>query len=377
MDTNRPLRVIVSGGGTGGHIFPAVSIANAVKKQHPEAEILFVGAEGRMEMQRVPAAGYEIKGLPVRGLVRPLWSPRNIGVMMDFFKSKKMVKDVIRAFKPQVAVGVGGYASAPTLNAAYSLGIPCLIQEQNSYAGVTNKSLAKKAKKVCVAYEGMERFFPADKIIMTGNPVRQNLLETCVTKEEARKSFGLDPNKKTVLVIGGSLGARTVNESILSHLNDIRKSDVQFIWQTGKYYSASIAGALAIVDPVGNMKVMDFISSMDNAYAAADLVVSRAGASSISELCLLGKPCVLVPSPNVAEDHQKKNALALSTKGAAILVLDSQAKDTLVKTALETVADDQRLASLSENAKKLAFHNSADVIAEEVYKLAMEYANKH
>ena len=330
-----------------------------------------------MEMQRVPAAGYEIKGLPVRGLVRPLWSPRNIGVMMDFFKSKKMVKDVIRAFKPQVAVGVGGYASAPTLNAAYSLGIPCLIQEQNSYAGVTNKSLAKKAKKVCVAYEGMERFFPADKIIMTGNPVRQNLLETCVTKEEARKSFGLDPNKKTVLVIGGSLGARTVNESILSHLDDIRKSDVQFIWQTGKYYSASIAGALAIVDPVGNMKVMDFISSMDNAYAAADLVVSRAGASSISELCLLGKPCVLVPSPNVAEDHQKKNALALSTKGAAILVLDSQAKDTLVKTALETVADDQRLASLSENAKKLAFHNSADVIAEEVYKLAMEYANKH
>ena len=223
----------------------------------------------------------------------------------------------------------------------------------------------------------MERFFPADKIIMTGNPVRQNLLETCVTKEEARKSFGLDPNKKTVLVIGGSLGARTVNESILSHLDDIRKSDVQFIWQTGKYYSASIAGALAIADPVGNMKVMDFISSMDNAYAAADLVVSRAGASSISELCLLGKPCVLVPSPNVAEDHQKKNALALSTKGAAILVLDSQAKDTLVKTALETVADDQRLASLSENAKKLAFHNSADVIAEEVYKLAMEYANKH
>ena len=377
MDTNRPLRVIVSGGGTGGHIFPAVSIANAVKKQHPEAEILFVGAEGRMEMQRVPAAGYEIKGLPVRGLVRPLWSPRNIGVMMDFFKSKKMVKDVIRAFKPQVAVGVGGYASAPTLNAAYSLGIPCLIQEQNSYAGVTNKSLAKKAKKVCVAYEGMERFFPADKIIMTGNPVRQNLLETCVTKEEARKSFGLDPYKKTVLVIGGSLGARTVNESILSHLDDIRKSDVQFIWQTGKYYSASIAGALAIVDPVGNMKVMDFISSMDNAYAAADLAVSRAGASSISALCLLGKPCVLVPSPNVAEDHQKKNALALSTKGAAILVLDSQAKDTLVKTALETVADDQRLASLSENAKKLAFHNSADVIAEEVYKLAMEYANKH
>lgn len=376
MDKNRPLKVIISGGGTGGHIFPAVSIANAIKKQHPEAEILFVGAEGRMEMQRVPAAGYEIKGLPVRGLVRPLWSLRNIGVMMDFFKSKKMVKDVIRSFNPNVAVGVGGYASAPTLNAAYSMGIPCLIQEQNSYAGVTNKSLAKKAQKVCVAYEGMERFFPADKIIMTGNPVRQNLLATTVTKEDARKSFGLDPNKKTVLVIGGSLGARTVNESILSHLDDIRKSNVQFIWQTGKYYSASIREVLATSNPVANIKVMDFISNMDNAYAAADLVVSRAGASSISELCILGKPCVLVPSPNVAEDHQKKNALALSTKGAAILILDNEAKETLVKVALETVADDKKLVSLSENAKKLALHGSADVIAEEVYKLAMEYANK-
>ena len=376
MDKNRPLKVIISGGGTGGHIFPAVSIANAIKKQHPETEILFVGAEGRMEMQRVPAAGYEIKGLPVRGLVRPLWSPRNIGVMMDFFKSKKMVKDVIRLFNPDVAVGVGGYASAPTLNAAYSMGIPCLIQEQNSYAGVTNKSLAKKAQKVCVAYEGMERFFPADKIIMTGNPVRQNLLATTVTKEDARKSFGLDPNKKTVLVIGGSLGARTVNESILSHLDDIRKSNVQFIWQTGKYYSASIREVLATSNPVANIKVMDFISNMDNAYAAADLVVSRAGASSISELCILGIPCVLVPSPNVAEDHQKKNALALSTKGAAILILDNEAKETLVKVALETVADDKKLVSLSENAKKLALHGSADVIAEEVYKLAMEYANK-
>ena len=376
MDKNRTLKVIISGVGTGGHIFPAVSIANAIKKQPPETEILFVGAEGRMEMQRVPAAGYEIKGLPVRGLVRPLWSPRNIGVMMDFFKSKKMVKDVIRLFNPDVAVGVGGYASAPTLNAAYSMGIPCLIQEQNSYAGVTNNSLAKKAQKVCVAYECMERFFPADKIIMTGNAVRQNLLATTVTKEDARKSFGLDPNKKTVLVIGGSLGARTVNESILSHLDDIRKSNVQFIWQTGKYYSASIREVLATSNPVANIKVMDFISNMDNAYAAADLVVSRAGASSISELCILGKPCVLVPSPNVAEDHQKKNALALSTKGAAILILDNEAKETLVKVALETVADDKKLVSLSENAKKLALHGSADVIAEEVYKLAMEYANK-
>lgn len=372
MEHNEPLRVIVSGGGTGGHIFPAVSIANAIKKQHPEAEILFVGALGRMEMQRVPAAGYEIEGLPVRGLVRPLWSPKNIGVMIDFLKSKSQVKKIIKDFKPQVAVGVGGYASAPTLNAAYAMGVPCLIQEQNSYAGVTNKSLAKKARKVCVAYSGMERFFPADKIIMTGNPVRQNLLDANISREEARKSFGLDPDKRTVLIIGGSLGARTVNESVLSHLDDIRKSDVQFIWQTGKYYSQSISDALGKVEAVPNLKVTDFISNMDNAYAAADIVVSRAGASSISELCLLGKPCILVPSPNVAEDHQTKNALALSTKDAAIFVKDADAKNTLIGIALETVGDDKKLASLSENVKKLAFHNSADVIAEEVYKLAKE-----
>ena len=376
MEQNRPLRVIVSGGGTGGHIFPAVSIANAIKKQHPEAEILFVGAEGRMEMQRVPAAGYKILGLPVRGLIRPLWNPKNIGVMLDFLKSKKMVKDIICDFKPQVAVGVGGYASAPTLNAAYAMGVPCLIQEQNSYAGVTNKSLGKKAQKVCVAYSGMERFFPADKIIMTGNPVRQNLLETKMTKEEARLSFGLEPNKKTVLMIGGSLGARTMNESVLRHLDEIRKSDAQFIWQTGKYYSQDIAEALTLKEDVPNMKVMDFIGSMDNAYAAADIVVSRAGASSISELCLLGKPCILVPSPNVAEDHQTKNALALSTKDAAIFIADKDAKDALIATVLRTIEDDVKLASLSENVKKLAFHNSADVIAEEVYKLAIEYKNK-
>ena len=370
-----PLRVIVSGGGTGGHIFPAISIANAIKKLHPEAEILFVGAQGRMEMQRVPAAGYKIEGLSVRGLIRPLWSPKNIGVMMDFLKSKRQVKDILREFKPQVAVGVGGYASAPTLNAASAMGIPCLIQEQNSYAGVTNKSLAKKARKVCVAYSGMERFFPADKIIMTGNPVRQNLLDIAVTKEDARQSLGLNPQKRTVLIIGGSLGARTINESVLNHLDAIRQSDVQFVWQTGKYYSESIQEALRKTDVVENLKVMDFISNMDNAYAAADIVVSRAGASSISELCLLGKPSILVPSPNVAEDHQTKNALALSTKDAAIFVADKDAKDTLISIALDTVSDDKKLASLSENVKKLAFHNSADIIAEEVYKLAMEYHN--
>lgn len=377
MEQNRPLRVIVSGGGTGGHIFPAVSIANAVKRQHPEAEILFVGAEGRMEMQRVPAAGYKIIGLPVRGLVRPLWSLKNIGVMFDFLRSKRKVKAIIQDFQPQVAVGVGGYASAPTLNAAYSMGIPCLIQEQNSYAGVTNRSLAKKAQKICVAYSGMERFFPADKIIMTGNPVRQNLLENQTSQEEARQSFGLEPDKKTVLIVGGSLGARTVNESVLAHLDDIRKSNVQLIWQTGKYYSQSISEALEKSEAVPNLKVMDFIGCMDYAYAAADLVVSRAGASSISELCLLGKPCVLVPSPNVAEDHQTQNALALSSKDAAIFVADKEAKEKLVQTALETVTNDERLLSLSENVKKLAFLNSSDIIAEEVYKLAVEYKKRN
>lgn len=377
MEQNRPLRVIVSGGGTGGHIFPAVSIANAVKRQHPEAEILFVGAEGRMEMQRVPAAGYKMIGLPVRGLVRPLWSLKNIGVMFDFLRSKRKVKAIIQDFQPQVAVGVGGYASAPTLNAAYSMGIPCLIQEQNSYAGVTNRSLAKKAQKICVAYSGMERFFPADKIIMTGNPVRQNLLENQTSQEDARQSFGLEPDKKTVLIVGGSLGARTVNESVLAHLDDIRKSNVQFIWQTGKYYSQSISEALEKSEAVPNLKVMDFIGCMDYAYAAADLVVSRAGASSISELCLLGKPCVLVPSPNVAEDHQTQNALALSSKDAAIFVADKEAKEKLVQTALETVTNDERLLSLSENVKKLAFLNSSDIIAEEVYKLAVEYKKRN
>lgn len=372
-EANKPLRVIVSGGGTGGHIFPAVSIANAIRELRPDAEILFVGALGRMEMQRVPAAGYEIVGLPVRGLIRPLWNPKNVGVMLDFVKSKRQVKKVIKDFRPDVVVGVGGYASAPTLNAAHSLGIPCLIQEQNSYAGVTNKSLAKKAHKVCVAYSGMERFFPADKIIMTGNPVRQSLLDVTIAKGDARKSFDLHPDRKTVLIIGGSLGARTVNESVLTHLDDIRNSEVQFIWQTGKYYKAEIDEALSKTDAVDNLKVLDFISNMDNAYAAADIVVSRAGASSISELCLLGKPCVLVPSPNVAEDHQAKNARALSSKDAAIFVADKEAKETLIGITLATIADDEKLASLSENVKKQAFHNSAAVIAEEVYKLAVEY----
>lgn len=372
------LRVIISGGGTGGHIFPAVSIANAIKEQHPNTKILFVGAEGRMEMQRVPAAGYEIKGLPVRGLIRPLWSPKNIGVMMDFFKSKNMVKQIIKDFKPQVAVGVGGYASAPTLNAAYSMGIPCLIQEQNSYAGVTNKSLAKKASKVCVAYNNMERFFPAEKIMLTGNPVRQGLLNNQKPKEEAIKTFGLSAEKKTVLIVGGSLGARTVNESILNHLPEIEavKDSIQFIWQTGKFYNAQILKELNTKGKPENLFVTDFISKMEDAYSAADLVISRAGAGSISEFCLLEKPVILVPSPNVAEDHQTKNAMALVNNDAALFVKDAEAKDTLLPLAIKTVNDSDKLASLSKNIAKLALRDSANVIANEVFKLATTYSNK-
>ena len=372
MELKEPLRVIVSGGGTGGHIFPAVSIANAIKAEYPDAEILFVGAEGRMEMQRVPAAGYKISGLPIAGFDRKNLL-KNVVVLYKIAKSQWKARKIIKEFRPHVVVGVGGYASGPTLKTAGQMGIPTLIQEQNSYAGVTNKLLAKSAKKICVAYDGMERFFPAEKIIKTGNPVRQNLLDAKVTKADATESFGLDPKKRTVLVIGGSLGARTVNESILQHIEDIRGTkDVQFIWQTGKYYSEEIHMALAKEDPVQNMKVTDFISNMDNAYAAADLVISRAGASSISELCLLKKPCILVPSPNVAEDHQTKNALALSTKGAAIFVKDSDARNELIPLALKTVVDDAQLASLSENVGKLAYHDSAKKIADEVVKLAVE-----
>lgn len=364
------LRVIVSGGGTGGHIFPAVSIANAIKSKCPNAKILFVGALGRMEMQRVPDAGYEIVGLPVRGFKRPLWSPANIGVAIDFLKSKRMVRKTIRQFAPDVVVGVGGYASAATLDAASAMGIPTLIQEQNSYAGVTNKHLAAKARKICVAYDGMERFFPADKIIKTGNPVRQNLLETIVTRDEAVRSFGLDPAKKTVLLVGGSLGARTINESVLEHLDLVEQSGVQFIWQTGKYYSEAVAERLKAHKPLPMLKQMDFISDMGAAYKAADLVISRAGASSVSEFCLIGKPVILVPSPNVAEDHQTKNALALVNKDSALYVKDADATDTLLKLAVDTVGNTVLLAQLTENIKKLGMHNSADVIADEVLKLA-------
>ena len=364
------LRIVISGGGTGGHIFPAVSIANAIRTLRPDAKILFVGALGRMEMTRVPAAGYEIKGLPVRGLIRPLWSPKNIGVLIDYLKSKRQVRKIIRDFRPMAAVGVGGYASGATLDAAAAMGIPCLIQEQNSYAGMTNKHLAAKAEKICVAYDGMERFFPADKIIKTGNPVRQALLESNVTREEAIKQFGLAPEKKTILLVGGSLGARTVNESVLSHLDLVRKSDVQFIWQTGKYYNASIMERLAKEPKLDNLVVTDFIADMAAAYKAADLVISRAGASSISEFCLIGKPVILVPSPNVAEDHQTKNAMALVNRDAALIVKDAEAPESLLPLAVKTVNDEARLKSLSENILQLALPDSAAIIAKEVIRMA-------
>jgi UDP-N-acetylglucosamine--N-acetylmuramyl-(pentapeptide) pyrophosphoryl-undecaprenol N-acetylglucosamine transferase len=365
---SKELRIIISGGGTGGHIFPAISIANAIKAACPNAEILFVGALGRMEMQRVPAAGYKIEGLPICGFDRKHLL-KNIKVLFKIWKSQQMAKKIIKEFKPQVAVGVGGYASGPTLNKAAAMGIPCLIQEQNSYAGVTNKLLAKKAAKICVAYDGMERFFPAEKIILTGNPVRQALLDTKMTREEAIKSFGLDPTKKTILLVGGSLGARTINESVLQHLDLVKSSDVQFIWQTGSFYRESIAERLK-GETIPNLIVTDFITDMGAAYKAADLVISRAGASSISEFCLIGKPVILVPSPNVAEDHQTKNALALSTKQAAIHVKDAEAPATLLPLALETIHDDAQLKSLSENVLKLALPNSAEIIAKEVIKLA-------
>lgn len=374
-DMSKELRIVISGGGTGGHIFPAVSIANAIRTLRPEAKILFVGALGRMEMTRVPAAGYEIKGLPVRGLIRPLWSPKNIGVLIDYLKSKRQVRAIIKEFRPMAAVGVGGYASGATLDAAAAMGIPCLIQEQNSYAGMTNKHLADKVEKICVAYDGMERFFPADKIVKTGNPVRQTLLESDITREAALSQFGLDPDKKTILLVGGSLGARTVNESVLGHLDMVRDSDVQFIWQTGKYYNATIMERIAKEPKMDNLKVMDFISDMAAAYKAADLVVSRAGASSISEFCLIGKPVILVPSPNVAEDHQTKNAMALVNKDAAILVKDADAPTSLLPLAMKTVADDEKLRSLAENILKLALPDSAEIIAKEVIRMAEEVKN--
>ena len=371
------IRIIISGGGTGGHIFPAVSIANAIKAKRPEAQILFVGAEGRMEMQRVPAAGYEIKGLPVRGLIRPLWSPKNIGVALDYLKSIRMVKSIVKDFKPDVAVGVGGYASGATLDAAAKMGIPCLIQEQNSYAGVTNKHLASKARKICVAYEGMERFFPADKIVMTGNPIRSIIVPaTPEMKAEGEKEYGLTPGKKHLFIVGGSLGSGRMNQSMKKWIADgcPGMEGVDVLWQCGRYYKSGIDAFMEEQkarnpEALSAIRHSDFIGRMDLAYAAADVVISRAGASSVSELCAAHKATIFIPSPNVAEDHQTHNAMALVKRDAALLVRDAEAVEKMMPAALELLKDPARIAALEENAGKMALPDAAGKIADEIYSL--------
>lgn len=357
-------KILISGGGTGGHIFPALSIANAVKRRL-DADILFVGADNRMEMEKVPAAGYEIKGLPVAGFDRKNLL-RNIGVLLKLRKSMSIARRIVKDFKPDIAIGVGGYCSGPTLKAAQKAGVPTLLQEQNSYAGVTNKLLAKKAKKICVAYPEMERFFPADKIVMTGNPVRKDLLSQTITAEKARERFGLNPKLPTVLVVGGSLGARTLNESMEAGIRRLYEEGIQVIWQTGKNFGDRGPAAAKNLEGV---VVTRFISDMASAYAAADLVVSRAGAGSISELELLGKPSVLVPSPNVAEDHQTKNARALSDKGAAILVEDAKAADSLVDEIIALIGDRKKLADMSAKIRELALPDSDEKIVDEIVKI--------
>ena len=358
-----PLRVVISGGGTGGHIFPALSIADEIKRQL-NAEILFVGAENRMEMTRVPEAGYEIIGLPVAGFNRKELL-KNVGVAIKLLKSMVKARKIIRKFRPDIAIGVGGYASGPILKAAQQGGVPTLIQEQNSYAGVTNKMLGAKAKAVCVAYTGMEKFFPADKIVMTGNPIRKSLLDTKDTPEEARKAFGLDPDKKTLLAVGGSLGALTINESLEKDIRKLTDKGYQVIWQTGKNFGNR---AVTASEGIEGVVATEFISDMAKAYRAADLVISRAGAGTISELQALGKAAILVPSPNVAEDHQTHNALALSTKNAAVLVADSDARSTLVDIAGELLGDDETLARMRTNIADMALPDSAAMIVKEAKK---------
>lgn len=368
VNLNDP-RVIVSGGGTGGHIFPAISIANAVRERWPGAEILFVGALGRMEMERVPAAGYRIIGLPVAGFDRKNLL-KNISVGWQLFKSMRQARQIVKDFRPDVAVGVGGYASGPLLKAAADAGVPTLLQEQNSYAGVTNKMLAKRAEVICVAYDGMERFFPKEKIVLTGNPCRQELVITEQKRSEGYHFFGLDPARKTILMVGGSLGARTLNESIVAAFNKLGESDdLQVIWQCGKYYYEEMQQLQRNGKIPANVHLFDFLSRMDYAYAVADLVISRAGAGSISELSLLRKAVILVPSPNVAEDHQTHNAEALVRKDAALMVPDRLAAERLFDEAIRLVRDESRLQELSRNIAALAQPDSAGRIVDEIAKM--------
>ncbi len=364
---NEKAHIIISGGGTGGHVFPAISIANAVKKRMPGAEVLFVGARGKLEMEKVPAAGYKITGLPIAGFQRS-WSLKNLSFFFKLWKSLRLSRKIIRQFNPDVVVGVGGYASGPVLYKANKAGIPTLIQEQNSYAGITNKLLAKKASVICTAYDGMEKYFPASKIVLTGNPVREDLVDLKASQEEAKHFFGLEKDKKMILVIGGSLGARTINRSIQKQLKNMLKRDVQWLWQTGKLYYEESQAILAEM-PTNQILVKDFIKRMDMAYAAADLIISRAGAGTISELSIVGKPVILVPSPNVAEDHQTKNARALANNQAAIMVKDQEAEDELVEQAFKIIDNIDLQQELSEHIKKFALPNAAGDIAKHIHSL--------
>jgi len=361
------LKVIISGGGTGGHIFPAIAIANALKVNCSNIDILFVGAEGRMEMEKVPAAGYKIVGLWISGFQRKL-SLSNLAFPFKVISSLMKAKKILKSFRPNAVVGTGGYASGPMLQVAAKNNIPTVIQEQNSYPGITNKILSKKVNKICVAYSGMDKYFPKEKIILTGNPVRQDILSLDGKRERGLEHFGLDGNKKILLIIGGSLGARTINESILSSLELFAQAGIQLVWQTGKGFHSTAQQAVTKFEGKG-IRSFDFISKMDYAYAVADAVVSRAGASSVSELCLVKKACILVPSPNVAEDHQTKNAMALVTHNAALIVKDVDAREKLAKEAIALLGNEQEINKLKENMGKLAFHDSANVIAKEILSL--------
>lgn len=360
-------RVIISGGGTGGHIFPAIAIANAIKEKCPDAKILFVGALGRMEMEKVPDAGYEIIGLPIMGLQRRL-TLQNLKFPFKLIASMMKAKKIVKDFKPDVVVGVGGYASGPLLKAATNLGVPALVQEQNSYPGITNKLLADKVEKLCVAYDNMDRFFPKEKIMLTGNPVRQDIKNLEAKRIRGIEHFGLDPNKKTVLVVGGSLGARSINHAIDAGIGEIAKNDIQLVWQTGKLYVDEAAKAVADYQNKG-IKTMPFISKMDYAYAVADVVVSRAGAMSVSELSIAAKPTIFIPLPSAAEDHQTKNAMALVNHNAALLVKDAEAKETLIPTLIDLIKDEEEQKKIAANVAKMAFTDSTNIIADEVLKL--------
>jgi UDP-N-acetylglucosamine--N-acetylmuramyl-(pentapeptide) pyrophosphoryl-undecaprenol N-acetylglucosamine transferase len=369
------IRAIISGGGTGGHIFPALSIADKLKELNPETEILFVGAEGRMEMDKVPAAGYKIIGLPVAGLQRRL-TLSNFALPFKVIKSVRMAKKLIREFKPDIAIGVGGYASAPLLWAASRMGIPTLIQEQNGYAGLTNKIVGRKAASICVAYEGMERFFPADRLVMSGNPIRKEIVPaTPEMRQEAFEFYGLDPKKKHIFIVGGSLGSGTLNEAMKKWISDgcPGGKDLEIIWQCGKYYKKSVDAfmeeAEASGKPVGGIQHSDFIMRMDLAYAAADIVISRSGASSVSELCAAHKAVIFVPSPNVAEDHQTHNAMALVRRNAAIMIKDAEASEKLMAEACALIADQEKTAEMERNIAAMALRDAAMTIAEEVYKI--------